>query len=93
MNDFIEGAFSGFSAREAAANDVVLDVHVTARESEVIAHVCNGLSNNEIAREMHVAVHTVKTHMRNIMAKMRVRSRLQIATRVYRERQTLAMSA
>lgn len=71
----------------------VRDVHVTAREREVIAHVCNGLSNGEIATEMHVAVHTVKTHMRNIMAKMRVRSRLQIAARVYREGWTPAMPA
>jgi DNA-binding NarL/FixJ family response regulator len=93
MTEFMSSAPVSESARDAAARDIVLDVHVTARESEVIGHVCNGLSNNDIAREMHVAVHTVKTHMRNIMAKMRVRSRLQIAARVNRERWNLAMSA
>jgi DNA-binding NarL/FixJ family response regulator len=71
----------------------VRDVRVTQREREVIALIGDGLSNNEIAREMNVATHTVKTHVRNIMVKLGVRSRLQIAARIYREHWTPAMSA
>ena len=84
---------SEFAPHAPAADKANREIHVTAREREVIAHVCNGLSNCEIAKEMNVAVHTVKTHMRNIMANMRVRSRLQIAARVYREQWAGAMTA
>jgi len=66
---------------------------VTHREQEVIALIGDGLSNNEIARELNVATHTVKTHVRNIMAKLGLRSRLQIAARMHREHWTPAMSA
>jgi DNA-binding NarL/FixJ family response regulator len=87
MTDIMESTFAEQPATTVDTASAARDIHVTARESEVIAHVCNGLSNSEIAREMNVAVQTVKAHMRNIMAKMRVRSRLQLATLMYRERQ------
>jgi two-component system nitrate/nitrite response regulator NarL len=80
-------------AAEPAWPSSVRDLHVTQREREVIAHIGNGMSNNEIAKEMNVATHTVKAHVRNIMMKLGVRSRLQIAARIYRERWIPAMSA
>jgi DNA-binding NarL/FixJ family response regulator len=68
-------------------------IRVTQREREVIALIGDGMSNNEIARELNVATHTVKTHVRNIMAKLGLRSPLQIAARIHREHWTPAMSA
>jgi DNA-binding NarL/FixJ family response regulator len=78
---------------EPAKGQSVRDIHVTQREREVISYIGSGMSNNEIAKEMHVATHTVKTHVRNIMMKLGVRSRLQIAARIYREHWIPAMSA
>jgi DNA-binding NarL/FixJ family response regulator len=69
-------------AREAVANGrpVVLDsVRMTPREREVINLIAEGMSNKEIARGLHIATHTVKSHVRNIMEKLTLHTRLQIA--------------
>lgn len=52
---------------------------LTAREQEIIALISEGLSNKEIATRLHVATHTVKSHVHNILEKLALGSRLQIA--------------
>ncbi|NJK95263.1 MAG: response regulator transcription factor [Bacteroidales bacterium] len=42
---------------------------LTERESEVLHHLCNGLSNNEIAEKLHLSYDTVKWHRSNILIK------------------------
>ena len=54
-------------------------VRMTKREAEVIAQIAEGLSNKEIAIELNIATHTVKSHVHNIMEKLALHSRLQIA--------------
>jgi DNA-binding NarL/FixJ family response regulator len=54
-------------------------VRMTKREREVIAQIAEGLSNKEIANELNIATHTVKSHVHNIMEKLALHSRLQIA--------------
>ena len=54
-------------------------VRMTQREREVIALIGEGLSNKEIAARLGIAVHTVKSHVRNVMEKLALHSRLQIA--------------
>jgi two-component system NarL family response regulator len=54
-------------------------VRMTQRESEVIALIAVGLSNKEIAQRLHIATDTVKSHVRNVMDKLALHSRLQIA--------------
>lgn len=58
-------------------------VRMTPREREVIALIAEGLSNKEIAARLHVATHTVKSHVRNIMEKLALHTRLQIAAYAY----------
>lgn len=53
--------------------------HLTAREREVIGLLAAGMSNKEIAQRLDIAVYTVKSHVRNIMDKLTLHSRLQIA--------------
>lgn len=60
-------------------------VRMTARERQVINLIAEGMSNKEIAAELHVAVHTVKSHVRNMMEKLTLHSRLQIAAYVHAE--------
>jgi LuxR family transcriptional regulator, maltose regulon positive regulatory protein len=43
---------------------------LTEREREVLRHVSGMLSTAEIATEMHISTHTVKTHLRNICRKL-----------------------
>lgn len=51
--------------------------NLTDREMQVLAHVCTGLSNEEIADNLHVSPHTVKTHLYRIFKKIRVSNRFQ----------------
>ena len=58
---------------------VLEDVHMTRREREVIELIGEGLSNKEIAQRLNIAAHTVKSHVRNVMEKLALHTRLQIA--------------
>lgn len=61
-------------------NSRVLDaVRLTTRERQVIDLLGEGLSNKEIATRLHIAVHTVKSHVHNILEKLALRSRLEVA--------------
>ncbi len=62
-------------------------VRMTPREREVVDLIAEGLSNKAIGKRLHISVHTVKSHLRNIMDKLTLNSRLQIATYVH-ERET-----
>ena len=52
---------------------------LTAREEEVLATVARGLTNAEIADELHVSLSTVKTHLASLMQKLDARNRVEIA--------------
>jgi DNA-binding NarL/FixJ family response regulator len=54
-------------------------VKMTVREREVIALIAEGLSNKEIAQRLHLAVDTVKSHVHNILEKLALHTRLEIA--------------
>lgn len=50
---------------------------LSARERQVLEGVVRGLSNSEIAADLMVSVDTVKTHVRNVLLKLRVSNRIQ----------------
>ena len=52
---------------------------LTQRQTEILAQVAVGASNDEIAENLSVSPHTVKTHMYNIFKKIKVTNRLQAA--------------
>ncbi len=60
-------------------------VRMTAREREVIDLIGEGLSNKEIAARLTIATHTVKSHVRNVMEKLALHTRLQIAAFAHNE--------
>jgi DNA-binding NarL/FixJ family response regulator len=55
------------------------DIRMTQREKEVIALIVDGMSNKQIAESLHIATFTVKSHVHNILEKLALHSRLQIA--------------
>jgi DNA-binding NarL/FixJ family response regulator len=54
-------------------------VRLTAREREVVHLIGEGLSNSAIGDRLQIAVHTVKSHVHNILEKLTLRSRLEVA--------------
>ncbi len=54
-------------------------IRMTEREKEIIALIVEGMSNKQIAASLNIATFTVKSHVHNILEKLALHSRLQIA--------------
>lgn len=52
---------------------------LTAREKDILQSVTKGYSNREIANELSISEHTVKNHLKNIMQKLHLENRVQLA--------------
>jgi DNA-binding NarL/FixJ family response regulator len=60
-------------------------VPLTDREREALRLVAQGLSNDEIAEQMHLGERTVRSHISRILAKLRLANRTQLALYALRE--------
>jgi two-component system nitrate/nitrite response regulator NarL len=58
---------------------------LTKREREVVDLISQGMSNKEIAQQLHIATFTVKSHVHNVLEKLELTTRLQIAAFVRNE--------
>ena len=59
---------------------------LTARELEVLKLVAQGMSNKEIAAELYISENTVKNHVRNILEKLHLHSRMEAVIYAVREK-------
>ena len=55
------------------------DANLTERETETLVLLAEGLNNKRIARRLNISDGTVKVHIKNILRKLKVRSRLEAA--------------
>lgn len=55
-----------------------LPTSLSRRELEIVERICKGHTANEIANRLHLSVHTVNTHRKNIFKKMGVRSNAEL---------------
>jgi len=55
-------------------------IRMTEREKEIIALITDGMSNKQIAVRLNIATFTVKSHVHNMLEKLELHSRLQIAS-------------
>ncbi|MGV9247599.1 response regulator transcription factor [Streptomyces sp. NPDC003710] len=65
------------------ATPVVAPDGLTVRETEVLVLIAEGLTNQEIARRLHVSTATVKTHINNLFAKAGLKDRAQAVRYAY----------
>ncbi|QPL04749.1 MULTISPECIES: response regulator transcription factor [Actinomyces] len=68
----------------AAAGTRALAEPLTLREEEVLALVCEGLSNTAVGERLHLAESTVKTHVRSLLGKTGCTNRVELIVHAYR---------
>jgi DNA-binding NarL/FixJ family response regulator len=71
---FVLDAFAG----NAPSIDDELD-QLTAREREVLRYIARGYAYKEIARELHISVKTVETHVSSVLRKLQLTSRYELS--------------
>lgn len=72
-----------FATRPAPATRTRILDGVTAREREVLTLVARGLSNAEIAADLHISLGTTKAHVASLLAKLGARDRVQLVITAY----------
>jgi DNA-binding NarL/FixJ family response regulator len=63
--------------REVQSQAMVLLNDLTEREREILALLAEGMRNEDIAKKLYISPQTVQTHVRNILGKLRVHSKLE----------------
>jgi len=67
------------AARKGKGN-LFKSVRMSSRERQVVELIAEGLSNKQIATRLNLAVDTVKSHVHNILEKLALHTRLEIAS-------------
>jgi DNA-binding NarL/FixJ family response regulator len=74
-----------FKQMSRSDRDQVPTPRVSARELEVLELVAHGLNNREIAKRLFISENTVKNHVRNILEKLQLHSRIEAVMYAVRE--------
>jgi DNA-binding NarL/FixJ family response regulator len=69
-----------------SGKDDALTPRLTPRELEVLNLVAHGLANRDIAKELFISENTVKNHVRNILEKLQLHSRMEAVMYAVREK-------
>jgi two-component system, NarL family, nitrate/nitrite response regulator NarL len=67
------------SLRQQPERELLGETGLTRREREVLGHLALGLNNKQIARELELSEGTVKVHVKHLLKKLGLRSRLEAA--------------
>jgi DNA-binding NarL/FixJ family response regulator len=77
FSQIIDKAVNG--SPEDTATTLLKAVRLTRRELQIITLISEGRTNKEIATKLHISHYTVKSHVHNILEKLALHSRVQIA--------------
>ena len=67
------------AVKESNPSKIISSIKMTKRERQVIDLVSDGLTNKEIAQKLNLSTYTVKSHVHNILEKLAIHTRVQIA--------------
>lgn len=70
---------------QAVGHHCCEDFNLTTREKEILKLIADGLSNQEIADNLFLSLHTVKNHVKNVIQKLSVKDRTQAAVLALKE--------
>ena len=76
FSQIVEDAVNGVRGR---SSKLMESVRMTKRERQVIELISDGMTNKEIAQKLNLSTYTVKSHVHNILEKMTLHTRVQIA--------------
>ena len=76
------------AVNESKPSALMDSVRMTKRERQVIELVSEGHTNKEIAQKLHLSTYTVKSHVHNILEKLALSTRVQIAKYLHDSRRT-----
>ena len=68
-----------YGVKELGPSKLTQAVRMTSREREIVSLIAEGLANKEIAHKLNISIYTVKSHVHNILEKMALNTRVQIA--------------
>jgi DNA-binding NarL/FixJ family response regulator len=77
---------SEFNSLAKQAQQHVVTPRLTDRELQVLKLVAEGLSNREIGQRLFISENTVKNHVRNILEKLHLHSRMEAVVYAVREK-------
>jgi len=87
--DLLTGVIEGFRNPNALRTDVEQRMsRLTEREWEVLVRLVHGKDRSTIAGELYLSLNTVRTHVKNILAKLEVHSTLEAVAVALRARST-----
>ncbi len=75
-----------FKEMARADREQALTPRLTERELEVLRLVARGLNNRDAAKELYISENTVKNHVRNILEKLQLHSRMEAVMYAVREK-------
>ncbi|MGI8574313.1 MAG: response regulator [Egibacteraceae bacterium] len=78
--------FAAMARKDEERDQLPEPPKLTAREMEVLTLVAQGMANREIARELYISENTVKNHVRNILEKLHLHSRMEAVVYAVREK-------
>ena len=64
---------------ESKPSLIIESVRMTKRERQVVGLIADGFTNKEIAQKLHLSTYTVKSHVHNILEKLSLHTRVQVA--------------
>jgi DNA-binding NarL/FixJ family response regulator len=71
------------AVNRSKASEIEESIRMTKREKQVIGLIANGDTNKDIAQKLHLSTFTVKSHVHNILEKLALHTRVQIANHAH----------